>query len=693
MLAGAVPTPGTAGRPLVTAITDDFSYGGSDAELAFERTRKAGARMTSLVVRWDAIAPGGAKKPASFDPSDPADPAYRWSKLDRKIRLAVASGLRPIVGFYQSPAWAEDKSAHPSFYDGFPAGPYKPSPAEIGEFAHALAVRYSGSFQGLPRVRYWRLWNEPNLIGFLSPQYENGQPFAPAWYRLMLDSFARAVRAVHRDNVVVAGTLAPFSNKSAVMAPLTFMRSLFCLSRGTQPKPVCGQRSSFDAFSVHPYTSGGPTHRALTPEDLSLGNVGEAWRVLHAADRYNLVRSRRPAQLWVTEFSWDTHPPDPSPLAAPLRLQARWTAEAMYRMWRAHVSVFTWFLLRDLPWPESPFQSGLYFRSGARMALDVRKPTLTAFRFPFVAYRHPGKTFVWGRTPGGRRARIVLEQRRSRSWKRVATLRSDRYGIFQAVLRRKLVRPRPVPSMVHKSYSAAVVADSPTSYWRLGDSGTPARDLMGRRPATATGGSRFGVPGALVNDRDTAVELNGVDGKIDLGPIASPHTVELWIKTSTEEQSPFFSNRNSLHQFVFLGTFLNLPQVFDSFNLLGGRRITSGRWHHVVYTYSGVTGRMYVDGRLDGVNTWIRQEGGAEASLGFDAALGTYFKGSIDEVAVYGRALSTAQVRRHYIASGRKLAADPPLGSLRARLLGSSDASLPFSLTRPPDRFVWPFGV
>jgi hypothetical protein len=690
----AVPLSSGAPRPLITAITDDQSYSGPDAALAYERTRRAGARLVRLTIRWDLATPAGATKPPGFDPADPADPGYRFDELDREVRLAVAAGLQPVVGFWGAPLWAQDPSPHPTSYSGTVAGPYKPSPAEVGRFAHALAVRYSGSFHGLPRVRYWRLWNEPNLIGYLSPQFVNGKPFAPGWYRLMLKAFAGGVHSVHRDNVVVAGSLAPFSFRKAAMAPLQFMRSLLCLSAAKRPRPVCAERSVLDAFSIHPYTSGGPTHRASNPNDVSLGNAPEVRRILDVAVRYRHIVSTSRPQLWVTEFSWDTKPPDPNPLATPLRLQARWTAEALYRMWKAGVRVVTWFQLRDDLWPQSPFQSGLYFRSGVRMALDEPKPTLTAFRFPFVAYRQRGGVFVWGRAPAGRPARVVVEQRGRRTWKRIATIRSNRYGIFAAVLHRKLARPAAgPPPVVLAAYRSAVLADSPMSYWRLGEnSGKTASDVRGRHPAAAVGGVRFGVPGALLNDRDTAVTLNGTDGRIDLGRIESPDTVELWIKTRTADDSPVFSNRNTLHQFSAVGVFERRAHIFDSFHLFGGRLVANNRWHQLVYTYSGITGKLYVDGRLEAENTWIRPPGGADASLGFDASLDRHFKGSIDEVSVYDHALSAARVRQHFLASGRKLGRDPDLGSLRARLIGSTDASLPFSLTVPRDRYVVPFG-
>ena len=59
-------------------------------------------------------------------------------------------------------------------------------------------------------------------------------------------------------------------------------------------------------------------------------HLPQVQRLLGAARAaHHIVAARRPP-LWVTEFSWDTNPPDPK--AVPERLQARWVSEGLYRM-------------------------------------------------------------------------------------------------------------------------------------------------------------------------------------------------------------------------------------------------------------------------------------------------------------------------------------------------------------------------
>ena len=158
--------------------------------------------------------------------------------------------------------------------------------------------------------------------------------------------------------------------------------------------------------------------------------------------------SRRQIQWWATEFSWDTNPPDPN--ALPMWLHKRWVAEALYRMWRNGISLVTWFGIRDSSSArpgEGVFQCGLYFGCQGGPDCWRPKPSLTAFRFPFVAFKGRDGVRIWGRTPWGRRGRVVIE-RRDGGWQRVATLRSDRYGIFTRVLRaprRGYLRARLLP--------------------------------------------------------------------------------------------------------------------------------------------------------------------------------------------------------------------------------------------------------
>ena len=414
-----------------TGILDPAAMVGPGGNAALAQVRRAGATFARLKLDWPAVAPGGATKPSAFDARDPGDPSYSWSSIDDPVRRTVAKGLTPIIYIESAPRWAQEgRSMRPI------DGPTKPSPAALADFTTALAKRYSGDYRGLPRVRYWQVWNEPNLSVFLMPQVDGTDVVSASWYRGMVNAAAEALHAVHRDNVVIAGALAPFGGivrgpdtdrHQERIAPLRFMREMLCMSKGVRPKPTCDQTSQFDVWSHHPYTNGSPTHSAVNPDDVSLGDLDEMRRLLRAARQAGRIESRGDVSFWVTEFSYDSQPGDPRGL--PPALHARWVSEALYRMWSDGVTLVTWFLLRDQPFPSAFFQSGLYTIDGKP------KPALRAFRFPFVVFAQPGgKLAYWGRTPPGLRKVVLVEQKQGGRWRTAARLRTDRHGIFSGAI-------------------------------------------------------------------------------------------------------------------------------------------------------------------------------------------------------------------------------------------------------------------
>jgi hypothetical protein len=418
-LVAAIPAgEARAARSLATAV-QDFDYTATH----LDRVRAAGARTVKLVIPWRTVAP--TVRPADFDPSNPGDPRYDWDPYDEHVRLAVARGLEPLVTVEQAPLWAERGG------DGPPAT-RNPDPAQLAAFGAAVARRYSGTYAGLPRVRVFEVWNEPNASFFLSPQLSNGQPHSPQLYRALVNAFAAAVRAVHADNVIVAGALFPFVvNRPGgfSIGPYRFMRDVLCLNERRRVIPNCGPPLAADVWSHHPYTSGGPTHRASNRDAISLGDLRKMKRLLDAAVKQKRFASSRRVAFWVTEFGWDTSPADPK--GVPLNLHARWVSEALYRMWDAGIGLVTWYRLRDGP-PDGPVQSGLWYRCASGVACDTPKTkSLQAFRFPFVAFRAGKRRVrVWGRTPDGKPGRVAIERARGRKWRRLATLRADGHGMF-----------------------------------------------------------------------------------------------------------------------------------------------------------------------------------------------------------------------------------------------------------------------
>jgi hypothetical protein len=389
-------------------------------------TRAAGAQSIRLTVRWNSIAP--ATPPAGFNASDPTSPGYSWGALDAAVEAAQGSGLTPILSLGGTPRWAY--AVQPS---GVNAG--SPDAAQLGAFAQALATHYDGANNdGLPTVNIYEVWNEPNLSLDLSPA-------KASYYRSMVNAVADSVHAVNPANLVVAGDLDPFGHPKSKkqewnsVAPLAFMRSMLCLSKGRHPHSTCSNKAEFDVWAHHPYSFGGGFGKATQPDNVELGDLPKMHSLLQAGVRLHHVVSSGPVQFWVTEFGWDTNPPRRG--AASLSLASRWTAESMYQAWRSGVTLFTWFDLMDLP--SGPYQSGLYFHALTLAAARPKTSVLTAFRFPFVAYLHRSTVTVWGRDATSDKQRVTIQLRhgKSGSWRTVAYVVANSNGIYRATLKLK----------------------------------------------------------------------------------------------------------------------------------------------------------------------------------------------------------------------------------------------------------------
>jgi hypothetical protein len=417
-----------AAHPLSTGV----SYVYDNDAAAFEQVRNTGSAFAQTPLRWARVAP--QQPPASWDPTNPMDPGYDWEEIDLWVIHAVQAGLEPVLQVWGAPLWAQ-RCAGPRETDA----PCNPDPAALAAFTTAAVRRYSGQYPGLPRVRYWQGLNEPNLSLFFNPQFEGDRPVSPTLYRTLVNSFYAAVKAVDPSDLVIAAGLGPIAVPKYTIGPMRFTRLLLCMKGHNHPHPARGDCEGgvhFDIFDIHPYTTGGPTHEGGV-NDVELGDLPKLQTLLAAADRAGRIKGAyRHTPLWIMEFSWDSDPPDPGGL--PMKIETRWTAEALYRSWAAGVDSFFWYSLRDSPpEPQLPFsqteQSGLYFR-GPTVAQDQPKEFLYAFRFPFVAYpRHRGLVF-WGRTPNSRRGRVAIQVLRGRRWKRIEVVRADGAGIFRGAV-------------------------------------------------------------------------------------------------------------------------------------------------------------------------------------------------------------------------------------------------------------------
>ena len=405
---------------------------------AYSVLNNIAARTARITLPWWLVAPQGKTKPAGFNAGNPSDPGYGFwrNSADLWVKAAVRNHAQVILEISGAPIWAQQ--------DGEPAdmkrygGNWVPNASELGLFARAAAIRYSGHFPDpaqpgtfLPHVRIWEIWNEENLPQSL------GAPNLVDEYRAMLNAAYAGIKGVDRTDQVVVGGLAPVAFEPRSISPLKFAAQLMCVHRAGRrffPNRACPQPAHFDIFAIHPYTlAATPTKHAYHYDDVLVGDVAKVAALMRSADRLHTVRPRGRHPIWTTEWGWFTNPPD-TQVGDSWSTAGRYVAYSMYEMWRAGVSLVTWLTVQD-PMitasnvPVFTLGGGLYDKYGRA------KPSLRAFEFPFVASIRRGKASAWGRAPVTSWATIVVQRRSRRKWLRVASVRTGSDGVFTASFR------------------------------------------------------------------------------------------------------------------------------------------------------------------------------------------------------------------------------------------------------------------
>ncbi|MEA2353098.1 MAG: hypothetical protein QOJ14_1512 [Thermoleophilaceae bacterium] len=196
------------------------------------------------------------------------------------------------------------------------------------------------------------------------------------------------------------------------------------------------------------------------------------------------------------------------------------------------------------------------------------------------------------------------------------------------------------------------------SFWRLGEaSGTSACDSNGSNAGAYAGGVSLGRVGAINGDPDTAAAFDGSSGRVSVPDAASldvgdNFTVEAWVKRnsfSTANYQAIVSKGAGSWMLAFYSSNrLVLRQATVGDLVYSTRSITDTAWHHVAATKNGASVHLYIDGAdvTGGVGNKTMQNNTVALSIG-QSNSGSYFNGTIDEVAVYNAALSGSTIQAH----------------------------------------------
>jgi Glycosyl hydrolase catalytic core len=353
-----VPTAGAARGMLVGLLDEAALY--DDPQSVFPLLQQARTQVLRVNLYWGGRVGVATRRPASA--TNPDDPAYDWELYDRTVNYAAQHRIRVLFSIYGTPRWANGGA-------GLNAPPTRIT--DLRNFAYAAQRRYTGSWRGsdgrtLPPVRHWLAWNEPNYPIGLKRQYRR---VGGSWVIQSAIDYTKICTAVYdgvhrtlvRGTKVACGATGPRGNNQPsssrpTVSPLAFMRAL---KRAGLKK--------FDAFAHHPYygrRTESPTTRPASTA-VTLANIGLLTT--------ELSRLWGPKRLWITEYGYQTNPPDRA-LGVSYKQQAAYMKQAFsIARKNPRIDMMLWFLLRDEP-NLGGWQSGLMTRTGRK------KPAFNTFR-------------------------------------------------------------------------------------------------------------------------------------------------------------------------------------------------------------------------------------------------------------------------------------------------------------------------
>jgi hypothetical protein len=238
-------------------------------------------------------------------------------------------------------------------------------------------------------------------------------------------------------------------------------------------------------------------------------------------------------------------------------------------------------------------------------------------------------------------------------------------------------------------YSSLVLSDSPVAYYRFGEApgATIAVDsapASGANDGTIGSNVTLGQPGAIVGDPNTAFLFNNNTNSSVAAPrtISGNFSIEFWFNTTSNQ----FTGAAAGGQWYQAAGLVDMEVggVTNDFgtSLAGGTvlfgvgnpditirststALNNGAWQYVVATRDQTTGllQLYINGVRESTGTTSNTaalNASSTIRIGALQTFATAYQGRLDEVALYDRVLTQAQVTAHYNAGITAVAAPEP---------------------------------
>ena len=381
-----------------------------------------GVKALRVELHWDEVAPSpNSSRRPNFNAKNPA--AYAWGQYDGII-LEAARLKWPVLLTVTSgvPKWAT--ASHRDHIT-------RPNAKMFEEFMTAVGLHYS------TLVDMYAIWNEPNIAGWLSPQWNsNGTPASPRIYRSLYQAgYAGLVASGLKNPKVLFGETAPFgqehlgrgeSSKREV-APLAFMREALCLNSHYRKSGGCGELKMY-GYSTHPYTypaQQGVSYRPPDYNQVTIGTLSRLSNALNLAANAHAIPAHLPILL--TEFGVQSKP---NFEGVGLEEQAEYQSDAEKIAWEnPRVTAFSQYLLAD----ETAHGGFSGYRTGLETAGGGRKPLYYSWPIPLVVSRSGSGYSLWGLvrpTETATQVHIYVQSRGSNQWRSLRIVSTNSSGAW-----------------------------------------------------------------------------------------------------------------------------------------------------------------------------------------------------------------------------------------------------------------------
>ncbi len=209
-----------------------------------------------------------------------------WEKYDHIVNLAEQYGLEIVPRLSNPPAWTRALTNT--------IGTMAPPDdlADWGDYVYTVVSRYRG------RVRYYQLWNEPNIY----PEWGE-QPVDAAGYTQLLCEGYRRAKEADPDIVIVSAALAPTvlfhpgPGSGRGMSDFVFLQRMY----------DAGAADCFDVMAVNDYMLwSGPTDHRMRPFTINFARPTYIRDIM-------VANGDAAKPIWISEMNSNALPNNPDP--------------------------------------------------------------------------------------------------------------------------------------------------------------------------------------------------------------------------------------------------------------------------------------------------------------------------------------------------------------------------------------------